>query len=65
MIDFAGLLTLTVNVNATIEQTAGWLARRLPANEREELLEDLAAVKWLLWNGQADRAIELIGRLFR
>ncbi len=47
-----------------IEQTAEWLARRLPPNEREELLEDLAAVKWRLWNGQTDKAIDLIGRLF-
>ena len=47
-----------------IEQTAGWLARRLPPNEREELLEDIAAVRWRLWNGQTDRAIDLIGRLF-
>ncbi|ESW60388.1 MAG: hypothetical protein Q27BPR15_12195 [Rhodobacter sp. CACIA14H1] len=48
-----------------IEQTAGWLARRLPPNEREELLEDIAAVRWHLWNGQTDRAIDLIGRLFQ
>ncbi len=48
-----------------IEQTAGWLARRLPPNEREELLEDIAAVRWRLWNGQTDRAIDLIGRLFQ
>jgi hypothetical protein len=47
-----------------IEQTAEWLARRLPPNEREELLEDLAAVRWRLWNGQTDKAIDLIGRLF-
>ena len=47
-----------------IEQTAGWMARRLPPNEREELLEDIAAVRWRLWNGQTDRAIDLIGRLF-
>jgi hypothetical protein len=47
-----------------IEQTAAWLARRLPPNEREELLEDIAAVRWRLWNGQRDRAIDLIGRLF-
>jgi hypothetical protein len=47
-----------------IEQTAAWLARRLPPNEREELLGDIAAVRWRLWNGQSDRAIDLIGRMF-
>ena len=47
-----------------IEQTAAWLARRLPPDEREELLEDITAVRWRLWNGQTDRAIDLIGRLF-
>ena len=48
-----------------IEQTAAWLARRLPPDEREELLEDITAVRWRLWNGQTDRAIDLIGRLFQ
>jgi hypothetical protein len=47
-----------------IEQTAGSLARRLPPNEREQRLEDLAAMRCCLWNGQTDRAIDLIGRLF-
>lgn len=47
-----------------IEQTAAWLARRLPADEQEEFLEDIAAVRWRLWNGQIDRAIDLIDRLF-
>jgi hypothetical protein len=47
-----------------IEQTAAWLARRLPPDEREELLDDIAAVRWRLWNGQTDRAIDLVGRLF-
>jgi hypothetical protein len=47
-----------------IEQTTDWLARRLPPGEREELPEDIAALRWPLWNGQADRAIDLIGRLF-
>jgi hypothetical protein len=47
-----------------IEQTAGWLARRLLPDEREELLEDIAAVRWRLWSGQTDRAIDLISRLF-
>jgi hypothetical protein len=41
------------------------LARRLPPDRREELLEDIAAVRWRLWKGQTDRAIDLIGRLFR
>ena len=47
-----------------IEQTSAWLARRLPPDEREELLDDIAAVRWRLWNGQTDRAIDLVGRLF-
>jgi len=47
-----------------IEQTADWLARRPPTDDQEELLEDIAAVRWRLWNGQPDRAIDLIGRLF-
>lgn len=47
-----------------IEQTAGWLARRLPPSEREALLEDITAVRWRHWNGQTDRAIDLVGRLF-
>jgi len=47
-----------------IEQTAAWLARRLPPGERAELLKDIAAVRWRLWNGQTARAIDLIGRLF-
>lgn len=42
-----------------IEQTAGWLVRRLPPNEREALLEDIAVVRWRLWNGQTDRAMTL------
>ena len=48
-----------------IEQTAGWSARRLSPDKREELLEDIAAVRWRLWNGQTDRAIDLICRLFQ
>lgn len=47
-----------------IEQTSKWLARRLPPDEQEEFLEDIAAVRWRLWNGQIDRAIDLIGRMF-
>lgn len=47
-----------------IEQTAECWARRLPPNERKELLEDIAAVRRRLWNGQTDRAIDLVGRLF-
>ena len=47
-----------------IEQTSKWLARRQPPDEQEESLEDIAAVTWRLWNGQTDRAIDLIGRLF-
>jgi hypothetical protein len=47
-----------------IVQTAGWLVRRLPPNEPEALLEDIAAVRWRLWNGQTDRAIDHVGRLF-
>jgi hypothetical protein len=47
-----------------IEQTAEWLARRMPPDEREALLEDVAAVRWRLWNGQTDRSIDLIDRLF-
>jgi hypothetical protein len=37
---------------------------RRRTNERQKLLEDIAAVRWRLWNGQTDRAIDLIGRLF-
>ena len=48
-----------------IEQTAVWLSRRLPPNEAKEFVEDVTAVKWRLWNGQADRALDLIGRLLR
>ena len=48
-----------------IEQTAGWSACRLPPDKREELLEDIAAVRWRLWNGQTDKAIDLICRLFQ
>ena len=47
-----------------VEQTAAWWARRLPPDEQEEFQEDIAAVRWRLWNGQTDRAIDLIGRLF-
>lgn len=47
-----------------IEQTAELLARRMPPDQREEILEDIAAVRWRLWNGQIDRSIDLIGRLF-
>ena len=47
-----------------IEQTSKWLARRLPPDDQEEFLEDIAAVRWRLWNGQTGRAIELIDRLF-
>jgi len=47
-----------------IEQTTAWLARLLPPDERQELLEDIAAVRWRLWNGQTAKAIDLIGRLF-
>jgi hypothetical protein len=47
-----------------IEQIAGRSARRLPPNGREEVLEDIAAVRRRLWNGQTDRAIDPIGRLF-
>ena len=47
-----------------IEQTALWFSRRLPPNEAKELEEDVKAVRWRLWNGQADRALDLIGRLF-
>lgn len=47
-----------------VEQTAAWWARRLPPDEQEEFQEDIAAVGWRLWNGQTDRAIDLIGRLF-
>jgi hypothetical protein len=47
-----------------IEQTSKWLARRLPPDEQEEFLEDIAAVRWRLWNGQTERAIDLIDRLF-
>lgn len=47
-----------------IEQTAEWLSRRLSPNEAKEIVEDVAAVRWRLWNGQADRALDLIGRLF-
>jgi hypothetical protein len=46
-----------------IEQTAAWLSRRLPLDEGKELSEDVAAVRWRLWNGQTDRALDLIGRL--
>ena len=37
-----------------IEQTAGWLARRLLPDEREELQEDIAAVRWRLWNAHSE-----------
>ena len=47
-----------------IEHSAGRLARRLLPDEREELQEDIAALRWRLWNGQTDRAIDLVGRLF-
>ncbi len=47
-----------------IEQTALWFSRRLPHNEAKVLEEDVKAVRWRLWNGQADRALDLIGRLF-
>jgi hypothetical protein len=47
-----------------IERTAVWFSRRLPPNEAKELEEDVKAVRWRLWNGQADRALDLIGRLF-
>lgn len=47
-----------------IEQTSVWFSRRLPPFEAKELEEDVKAVKWRLWNGQVDRALDLIGRLF-
>ncbi len=47
-----------------IEQTADWLARRLPLDEAKEIVEDVAAVRWRLWNGQTDRALDLTGHLF-
>ena len=47
-----------------IEQTSKCLARRLPPNEQEEFLENIAALRWRLWNGQTERAIDLIDRLF-
>ena len=47
-----------------IEQTSKWLARLLPPDEQEEFLEDIATVRWRLWNGQTQRAIDLIDRLF-
>ena len=46
-----------------IEQIAEGLARRLPSDEREELLEDIAVVRWRLWKGRTDRAVDLVGRL--
>ena len=47
-----------------IEQTSIWFSRRLPPIAAKELEEDVNAVRWRLWNGQADRALDLIGRLF-
>ena len=47
-----------------IEQIVEWMSRHLPLDEAKELVEDVAAVRWLLWNGQAARALDLIGRLF-
>jgi hypothetical protein len=40
-------------------------SRRLSPEEKEELPEDMAAVRWCLWNGQTDMAIDLIDRRFR
>jgi hypothetical protein len=47
-----------------IERTALCWSRRLPADEVMELVEDVAAVRWCLGNGEADRALDLRGRLF-
>jgi hypothetical protein len=47
-----------------IEQTAEWLSQRLPLDNGKDLLEDVKAVRWRLWNGQTDRALDLISRLF-
>ena len=48
-----------------IEQTAIWLSRRLPPDAAKKLAEDVAEVRWRLWNGQSDRALDLICHLFR
>lgn len=47
-----------------IEQTAAWLSRQAQSDAAADLAEKIASVKWRLWNGQPDRALELINHLF-
>ncbi|MCA0273870.1 MAG: hypothetical protein LCH69_17650 [Proteobacteria bacterium] len=47
-----------------IEQTAAWLTQRPWPDAVRDLAEKVASVKWRLWNGQTDRALDLIDHLF-
>ncbi len=48
-----------------LEQTAAWLSRHNQPNSPPDLAANIASLKWRLWNGQADRALDLINGLLR
>lgn len=48
-----------------IEQIAASVSRRPPQDAPDNLAETVESVRWLLWNGQTDRALDLINHLLR
>ncbi|MGB3177938.1 MAG: hypothetical protein WBA90_08685 [Albidovulum sp.] len=48
-----------------IEQIAASVSRRPPPDAPDNLAETVESVRWLLWNGQTDRALDLINHLLR
>ncbi len=48
-----------------IEQIAASVSRRPRPDAPDNLAETVESVRWLLWNGQTDRALDLINQLLR
>jgi hypothetical protein len=48
-----------------IEQIAASVLRRPSPDAPDNLAETVESVRWLLWNGQTDRALDLINHLLR